>query len=109
LYNQLLHFNIFIAVLSSKVVEVGTEVDNVLPLLEVKEFTVDASTLITVQHLIQWTVNFILRLLTNLPDWRNAPRGTMVLIHIFKTFESALQNNRTFYIHSAIYYVILSC
>ena len=66
--------------LSSKVAEVGTEVDNVLLHLEAKEFTVEASTLITVQHLIQWTVTFILRLLTNLPEWRNGPRGTMVFI-----------------------------
>lgn len=58
--------------------EVGTEIDNVLLHLEVKEFTVEASTLITVQHLIQWTVTFILRLLTNLPEWKNAPRGTIV-------------------------------
>ncbi|XP_046633144.1 mediator of RNA polymerase II transcription subunit 16-like [Daphnia pulicaria] len=67
------------AVLSSKVPEVGTEVDKVLLHLEVKEFTVEASTLITVQHLIQWTVTFILRLLNNLPDWRTATttRGTM--------------------------------
>lgn len=68
--------------LSSKVPEVGTEVDKVLLHLEVKEFTVEASTLITVQHLIQWTVTFILRLLNNLPDWRTATttRGTMVIL-----------------------------
>lgn len=71
-----------LAVLSSKIPEVGTEVDKVLLHLEVKEFTVEASTLITVQHLIQWTVNFILKLLNNLPDWRTAAttRGTMVFI-----------------------------
>ncbi|XP_057376499.1 mediator of RNA polymerase II transcription subunit 16-like [Daphnia carinata] len=67
------------AVLSSKIPEIGTEVDKVLLHLEVKEFTVEPSTLITVQHLIQWTVTFILRLLNNLPDWRAATttRGTM--------------------------------
>lgn len=70
------------AVLSSKIPEVGTEVDKVLLHLEVKEFTVEPSTLITVQHLIQWTVTFILRLLNNLPDWRAATttRGTMVFL-----------------------------
>lgn len=71
----------FVAVLSSKVLEIGTEVDKVLLHLEVKEFTVEASTLITVQHLIQWTVTFILKLLNNLSDWRTttAARGTMVI------------------------------
>lgn len=69
-----------VAVLTSKVPEIGTEVDKVLLHLEVKEFTVEASTLITVQHLIQWTVTFILKLLHNLPDWRTSTttRGTMV-------------------------------
>jgi len=66
-----------IAILNTKILEVGTEVDKVLLHLEAKEFTVDSSTLITVQHLIQWTVNFILKLLSNLSEWRNAPRGTI--------------------------------
>ena len=57
-----------------------TEVDKVLQIhLEVKEFTVEPSTLITVQHLIRWTATFILKLLVNLPEWRSSPqRGNMV-------------------------------
>lgn len=66
------------AVLANKSAEIGAEVDKVFPHLEVKEFTVEASTLITIQHLIQWIVSFTLKLVTSLPDWRNAPRGTMV-------------------------------
>jgi len=67
------------AVLSSKVPEGMTEVDKVLQIhLEVKEFTVEPSTLITVQHLIRWTATFILKLLVNLPEWRSSPqRGNM--------------------------------
>lgn len=71
----------FLAVLANKSAEIGTEVDKVFPHLEVKEFTVEASTLITIQHLIQWIVSFILKLVTSLPECRNAPRGTMVLAH----------------------------
>ena len=70
---------IFVAVLISKVPEGVTEVDKVLLHLEAKEFTVEASTLITVQHLIQWTATFVLKLLVNLPEWRSSPqRGNMV-------------------------------
>lgn len=64
--------------LANKSADIGTEIDKVFPHLEVKEFTVDAATLITIQHLIQWIVSFILKLVTSLPEWRNAPRGTMV-------------------------------
>ena len=97
------------AVLSSKVAEVGTEVDNVLPLLEAKEFTVDASTLITVQHLIQWTVTFILRLLTSLPDWRagNTPRGTLVSFFIIIIIKRLIVSPKK--ISSTIYFGIQSC
>jgi len=66
-----------LAILNTKIIEVGTDVDKVLFHLEAKEFTVDPSTLITVQHLIQWTVTFILKLLSNLSEWRTAPRGTI--------------------------------
>ena len=70
------------------------EVDKVLLHLEVKEFTVEPSTLITVQHLIQWTVTFILKLLTNLSDRRNSPKHAMVLLYIYiYTMWHNIENN----------------
>ena len=72
----------------------GMEVDRVLLHLEVKEFTVEPSTLITVQHLIQWTVTFILKLLTNLSDRRNSPKHAMVLLYIYiYTMWHYIENN----------------
>jgi len=93
--------------------------------LEVKEFTVEPSTLITVQHLIQWTVTFVLKILTNLSDWR---KGAMVLnilfffsfillddFMVFSTSWCAIQNcliwpeNYSSYSESGVSFVIHAC
>lgn len=93
----------FAAVLGSKVLEGVTEIDKVLLHLEVKEFTVEASTLITVQHLIQWTTNFVLKMLSNLPEWRNSPRGSVVsLIGASPTLNNLNATNRFCQLSSAI-------
>ena len=48
--------------------EVHSDVDKVLCYLEAKDFTVEPSTLQSLQHLIQWVADVALNLLAKLPD-----------------------------------------
>lgn len=57
-------------ILSAKSVECVGDVDKALLNLEAKEYTVEASTLQSLQQLIQWVANFALSLLAALPEHR---------------------------------------
>lgn len=47
------------------------DIDRLLMNLEVKEFSVEASTLQSLQQLIQWVADLALNILAKLPDNRN--------------------------------------
>lgn len=49
---------------------VTADIDRLLPGLEVKEFSVEASTLQSLQQLIQWVADLALNILAKLPDSR---------------------------------------
>lgn len=59
----------FAVVLSESV---PTDIDRLLLGLEVKEFTVEASTLQSLQQLIQWVADLALNILARLPDSRGS-------------------------------------
>jgi mediator of RNA polymerase II transcription subunit 16 len=56
--------------LANVIAEGQTDVDKVLMHLEAKEFTVEPSTLQSLQQLIQWVADLALNLLVKLPDSR---------------------------------------
>ena len=55
-----------------------TDVDKVLFHLEAKEFTVEPSTLQSLQQLIQWVADLALNLLARLPEQRQPGKGSGV-------------------------------
>ncbi|CAG2064493.1 unnamed protein product [Timema podura] len=56
--------------------ESPTDVDKVLFHLEAKEFTVEPSTLQSLQQLIQWVADLALNLLSRLPEQRQAGKSS---------------------------------
>lgn len=68
---------IFAVVLSESV---PADIDRLLLGLEVKEFTVEASTLQSLQQLIQWVADLALNILAKLPDSRGMSRTTGVSV-----------------------------
>ena len=58
-----------------------TDVDKVLLRLEAKEFTVEPSTLQSLQQLIQWVADLALNLLARLPEQRQAGKSSGVSMH----------------------------
>lgn len=70
---------IFTVVLSESV---PADIDRLLLGLEVKEFTVEASTLQSLQQLIQWVADLALNILAKLPDSRGMNRVSGVSICI---------------------------
>ena len=57
-----------------------TDVDKVLLRLEAKEFTVEPSTLQSLQQLIQWVADLALNLLARLPEQRQAAKTSAVSV-----------------------------
>jgi len=55
-----------------------TDVDKVLIHLEAKEFTVEPSTLQSLQQLIQWVADLALNLLARLPEQRQPGKSSGV-------------------------------
>jgi len=55
-----------------------TDVDKVLLHLEAKEFTVEPSTLQSLQQLIQWVADLALNLLARLPEQRQPGKSSGV-------------------------------
>lgn len=59
---------------------VPADIDRLLLGLEVKEFTVEASTLQSLQQLIQWVADLALNILAKLPDNRGMSRTSGVSV-----------------------------
>lgn len=68
---------------------VPADIDKVLLGLEAKEFTVEASTLQSLQQLIQWVADLALNILAKLPDNRgsNLNRNAGVRMKFWGEFE----------------------
>lgn len=77
---------------------VPADIDRLLLGLEVKEFSVEASTLQSLQQLIQWVADLALNILAKLPDSRGMSgmnRSTGVCILHVATHYRLMKKNRT--------------
>ncbi|XP_019881437.1 mediator of RNA polymerase II transcription subunit 16 isoform X1 [Aethina tumida] len=70
--------------LATVIAEGQSDVDKVLMHLEAKEFTVEPSTLQSLQQLIQWVADLALNLLIKLPDSRPSPGKSYELLRDVK-------------------------
>lgn len=89
LINEMFSFN-FSGLLSSKGEQLS-DVDKVLVHLVPKEYTVEPSTLQSLQQFLQWCADLALKLLTTLPDLRHS-RAPLVC-YLLSTFYCSIYVN----------------
>ncbi|XP_065573042.1 mediator of RNA polymerase II transcription subunit 16-like isoform X2 [Artemia franciscana] len=70
------------AILQTKVNEYGNDIDKVLPIDQTRSFTIDPNTLSTLQPIIQWVGNTVLRILASVPEGKQ--RGKGLLTEVWK-------------------------
>lgn len=89
----------------------SVDIDRLLMNLEVKEFSVEASTLQSLQQLIQWVADLALNILAKLPDNRGMSgmnRNSGVCIQFNSNCVQTEYFNIIFYLYSMILAKILS-